>query len=855
MGATLSELAYLFRASRQSRPLLLLGAGASFRSGIPLANDLVSRIARAAYARQVKGQDERFCHPAPSDWLPFLQNQPWFISDAKRYAENFPLAVEHLLHPREFRREFLTDAIQPSNGINDGYRALANLVMRRLCWTVLTTNFDHLIVDALRERRPHIPDVVEVNRTEDDLVRFNIFNRCQVVYLHGAVEYYRDKNLVNETERLDDGVVQLIRPLLSYSPLVVMGYRGAEPSITAHLLGEGIDRCHGYPNGIYWCVRRGETPHENVIQLGSRIGSNLRIAEIDGFDEAIGALDRELEGEAWFSGADDPRPIVSSKRSADQPFDRQLMEDVTVDDLDQDLVLATLTDYCKRLKLPAVDQHSYLSLMKEQGLVVVTNGAATPTKGCYLLFGREVSERFPFAKVAFTRGNRKRVVFEGSLIGQFMKLVDHLTSDEINPTLRVKGERSSEEQAAYPNRALVELAVNMLVHRDYEAEMHSTIDFEPGSFLRFTNPGGLMPKVLNSVQVDKGGRFQPVRSTTEIRNTTLADIFWGLGPMDKAGSGLADVQEMMTEYGGRSEFSISSDNLDVRAILFQPRQAAPEKRVARRVVPSELYITNLLPFRVVPQTISILPLPEKPLGDAPLFNRDESPDDLPIFICHGGRLHTFADLRLLRDFSERRGYFDQLEVKCINDYLLDENSRRLFVWLLGKHWSFFLKRWGAQGLFVDHYRRKRAFFQLVKGERNTIIYDSRSRKGVKRDVVKQRIHGKQIEYENEGFYYSIEQYNDFWAVQLKPFYMFTVVDGKTPLPSFLIGRRATSRMKFDRNKNVDDDLTFWARFLSGGQPTINIGGVGVDNLLVDSEFASAEVPMLAREVAAGENSD
>jgi hypothetical protein len=218
-------------------------------------------------------------------------------------------------------------------------------------------------------------------------------------------------------------------------------------------------------------------------------------------------------------------------------------------------------------------------------------------------------------------------------------------------------------------------------------------------------------------------------------------------------------------------------------------------------------------------------------------------------------LLSFADLHHFKDFSDRRGYFDQLESKPIQEYLCDEDSRRLFVWLIGKHWSFFLNRWIEQGLFVDYYKRKRAFFHLVKGERNTIVYDSRSRKGVKRDVVKQRIHGKHIEYENEGFYYSVVQYSEFWAVQLKPFYMFTRSDGKTPLPSFLIGRRATSRMKFDRNKNVDDDLTFWARFLSGGQPTINIGGVGVDDLLVDSEFASAEVPILAREVTAGENSD
>jgi len=49
-------------------------------------------------------------------------------------------------------------------------------------------------------------------------------------------------------------------------------------------------------------------------------------------------------------------------------------------------------------------------------------------------------------------------------------------------------------------------------------------------------------------------------------------------------------------------------------------------------------------------------------------------------------------------------------------------------------------------------------------------------------------------------------------------------------------------MKFDRNKNVEDDLTFWARFLSNGQPTISIGGNGVSTLILDTEYISAEVP-------------
>jgi hypothetical protein len=49
-------------------------------------------------------------------------------------------------------------------------------------------------------------------------------------------------------------------------------------------------------------------------------------------------------------------------------------------------------------------------------------------------------------------------------------------------------------------------------------------------------------------------------------------------------------------------------------------------------------------------------------------------------------------------------------------------------------------------------------------------------------------------------------------------------------------------MKFDRNKNVDDDLTFWGRFLSHRHPVINLGGVDVDNMILDATFLTIEVP-------------
>ena len=62
----------LLRASNEIRRLVLLGAGASFRSGVPMAAEAVKRIAKAAYLhRELGGR----VHPSQlklSQWMPWL---------------------------------------------------------------------------------------------------------------------------------------------------------------------------------------------------------------------------------------------------------------------------------------------------------------------------------------------------------------------------------------------------------------------------------------------------------------------------------------------------------------------------------------------------------------------------------------------------------------------------------------------------------------------------------------------------------------------------------------------------------------------------------------------------------------
>lgn len=71
--------------------------------------------------------------------------------------------------------------------------------------------------------------------------------------------------------------------------------------------------------------------------------------------------------------------------------------------------------------------------------------------------------------------------------------------------------------------------------------------------------------------------------------------------------------------------------------------------------------------------------------------------------------------------------------------------------------------------------------------------------------------------------------------------MFAKRDGISPLPGYMRTSKATRRIKFDRNANVESDLTFWGRFLSQGLQTINIGRQHVDDLLLEGGFVTEDV--------------
>src|ERR1043166_1443266 len=204
-------LASQFRADAATRPILLLGAGASVSSGVPLADDLVRRIGRYGYAIHRRGDANAFPAVTETDGQNFLRDYDWFRPEA--LPECFPAAVEAILRPAQIRKQFFDQNTRHST-ISDGYYALTRLLMRGLCCRILTTNFDDLLPESLRLQRS-IREIVEINRSRGELSRFSAHNRCQIVFLHGRSDYYTDCILTDEVQRLNEELAQKLWGMLA----------------------------------------------------------------------------------------------------------------------------------------------------------------------------------------------------------------------------------------------------------------------------------------------------------------------------------------------------------------------------------------------------------------------------------------------------------------------------------------------------------------------------------------------------------------------------------------------------------------------------------------------------------------
>lgn len=825
-GLTIASL-----LKRTTRPVLLLGAGCSVRSGVPTAETLVGQIAKWGYCvANARNMDDPTV--VRTDWWPWLQKQPWYRHDLA-LTDQYPTAVESVLRPQEDRKAFFRRILNPGLPTSRGYQVLAQVLARKLVLTALTTNFDQLLAGECRSTAA-VHHVEEIRTPSDFRLISTSPEYPQIIYLHGSVDHYTDQNIEEETKRLNPELVEKIYPLLRDHPLVVVGYRGGEASIVQHLLLDQVKKCSGYRRGIYWCHRKGDSPEAGVPLLGqlrATLGANFSFVQIDGFDELMIEIAAQLPDLiASSASVQHSAPISVIERAV---HDLRPAE-VSIDQLDQPLLRAKLVAYCEAVRLPTPTlgtADSLFSAMSERNLALQRADQWTPTKGAQLLFAQMAGDQLLAAKIevvvdgdpkwvaavlhqdrtASVSGQPEELTVSGNLWVQLEAILTLLA--RVNRPFRLKG-HASREIYPYPPLALKEIATNLLAHRDYEHNSAARITIRP-DYILFENPGGLTDHVRSQLH-DR--EMQSViqssaRGIKGYRNPVVADFFFSAGAMDKEGSGLPDVVSEAANNLNSLSFGPTSDNKLFRVQISARPEALsidPKTRTSRPIQREVRFSPNLLSVMAWPEQIWKVPayVPRTELrnlrerGTPPFFHTDEA-------------LWTFVP-----PTSEAATPFLYLSSSEITpsdtmEFLRRDISRNAIPRLLNSAFEQRLQHLSLSYRFMAS--SIRAYFPAEDSVDRSVSYRGLF-KQAKRTVTKpvvSRTSGQVLFWEHKAVALRFEQFGTVWGLSLLPTYVFTTDGRQNWIDARKIGPRTTKRTARDYNPTVLHSLVFWSRVLSG----------------------------------------
>ncbi|KAF5437705.1 Tetratricopeptide (TPR) repeat, partial [Candidatus Methanophagaceae archaeon] len=252
---------------------LFIGAGTSASSGIKTASQMITEWRRQLY--DPSKSDETF-----EEWL---KEQDWYEDE-----EEYSILFEKTYDQRSQRRVYIEECVKDAKP-SWGYIYLANIIAHNYFNVIFTTNFDDVLNEACflyADLRPivcaHDSAVADIRITSA---------RPKIIKLHGDFLYDSIKNTVRETENLEKNMRDKFMQFAREYGLVVIGYGGNDRSIMDIL--DTILKSEGdFPNGLYWCKRKGDKASKKLERLMRR--DNAYWVEIDGFDEFTAELHDKL---------------------------------------------------------------------------------------------------------------------------------------------------------------------------------------------------------------------------------------------------------------------------------------------------------------------------------------------------------------------------------------------------------------------------------------------------------------------------------------------------------------------------------------------------------------------------------
>lgn len=244
---------------------LFLGAGASQNSGIRTAEQMIDEWRRQLYARQKTRM--RY-----DNWL---DKQSWYKSD-----QEYGILFKELYDEPSQRRDYIEKCMEGAHP-SWGYVYLASLLQAQIFNTVFTTNFDDLSNECCYLYSDKVRPIVCAHDSEVANVRITK-KRAKIIKLHGDFLFEDIKNTPSETSRLEKNMELKLSQFGQEYGLVVIGYGGRDNSVMS-ILEQLLANSDYFKHGVYWCIKRGETPRERVQKLLTK--DRVHVIEINGFDE------------------------------------------------------------------------------------------------------------------------------------------------------------------------------------------------------------------------------------------------------------------------------------------------------------------------------------------------------------------------------------------------------------------------------------------------------------------------------------------------------------------------------------------------------------------------------------------
>lgn len=263
-----AHLVNILKSTRDHHPnfVLMLGAGTSVTSNVVLVKDMLKEWRVRHYEMYKEGTETQEEH---------LIKQNWYQT-----PDEYSVLFEKLYDQPSQRREYIESCIKDSSP-SWGYIYLVNLIRNKIFNTVFTTNFDDLLNEACYLFSSEVRPIVCAHDSSISSVRITS-QRPKIIKLHGDFLFDNIKNTIRELETLEQNTQDKFKQYASEFGFIVLGYSGNDRSVmdTFNTL---LRFDQYFPNGIYWCVRKGSEISERVDLL-TRF-PKFKIVEIDGFDE------------------------------------------------------------------------------------------------------------------------------------------------------------------------------------------------------------------------------------------------------------------------------------------------------------------------------------------------------------------------------------------------------------------------------------------------------------------------------------------------------------------------------------------------------------------------------------------